>query len=233
MGVFLLAALLMGVSLGLMLWDKLLMFFGADFGCLLDWQLWILDPSWQLGAENLAIEIVDHPCIGTAANWSFIQVRVLLFLVCFFLVLYSLCRVLFGITGLGEEGEGEVTNRTCARIFREMGARVRFNTFLRDMDVGVSVNDPIRIEVMSQDLSRSHSSIVQVWCLQISMKMMWTGLSSAQSRGTSHFHFWCRVLPPALKTTFRRCQRNYWRHHHSQYFSNLKTCTGTRSRVHH
>ena len=37
LGVFLFAALLMGVSLGLMLWDNLLMFFGADFGCLLDW----------------------------------------------------------------------------------------------------------------------------------------------------------------------------------------------------
>ena len=35
---------------------------------------------------------------------------------------------------------------------REAGARVRFNVFLRDMNVGVPVGDARRIEVLAQDL---------------------------------------------------------------------------------
>ena len=42
--------------------------------------------------------------------------------------------------------------RTLARVFREAGARVRFNVFLRDMNVGVPVGDARRIEVLAQDL---------------------------------------------------------------------------------
>ena len=39
-----------------------------------------------------------------------------------------------------------------ARVFREAGARVRFNVFLRDMNVGVAASDARRIEVLAQDL---------------------------------------------------------------------------------
>ena len=39
------------------------------------------------------------------------------------------------------------TERTLARIFRKAGARVRYNVFLRDMDVGVPAADGNRIEV--------------------------------------------------------------------------------------
>ena len=42
--------------------------------------------------------------------------------------------------------------RTLARIFREAGARVRFNAFLRDMNIGVPAGDGRRIEVLAQDL---------------------------------------------------------------------------------
>ena len=44
------------------------------------------------------------------------------------------------------------TERVLVRIFREAGARVRFNAFLRDMNVGVPADDPRRIEVLAQDL---------------------------------------------------------------------------------
>ena len=37
-----------------------------------------------------------------------------------------------------------------ARVFRKSGARVRFNAFLKDMNVGVSATDD-RIEVLAQD----------------------------------------------------------------------------------
>ena len=39
-----------------------------------------------------------------------------------------------------------------ARIYREAGARVRFNVMLRDMNLGVSARDTRRIEVLAQDL---------------------------------------------------------------------------------
>ena len=42
--------------------------------------------------------------------------------------------------------------RVLARICREAGARVKFNTSLRDMDVGVTSTDERNIEVMAQDL---------------------------------------------------------------------------------
>ena len=44
------------------------------------------------------------------------------------------------------------TERTLARIFREAGARVRYNAFLRDRNVGVPAADGRRIEVLAQDL---------------------------------------------------------------------------------
>ena len=42
--------------------------------------------------------------------------------------------------------------RMLARICREAGARVRFNAFLRDMNVHVRADDERRIEVLAQDL---------------------------------------------------------------------------------
>ena len=42
--------------------------------------------------------------------------------------------------------------RVLARVFREAGARVRFNAFFRDMNVGVPATDTRRIEVLAQDL---------------------------------------------------------------------------------
>ena len=42
--------------------------------------------------------------------------------------------------------------RVLARVCREAGARVRFNAFLRDMNIGVGANDGRRIEVLAQDL---------------------------------------------------------------------------------
>ena len=42
--------------------------------------------------------------------------------------------------------------RMLARVFREAGARVRFNALLRDMNVGVAASDARRIEVLAQDL---------------------------------------------------------------------------------
>ena len=39
-----------------------------------------------------------------------------------------------------------------ARVYREAGARVRFNAFLRDMNVNVAATDERRIEVLAQDL---------------------------------------------------------------------------------
>ena len=42
--------------------------------------------------------------------------------------------------------------RMLARVFREAVARVRFNAFLRDMNVGVAASDARRIEVLAQDL---------------------------------------------------------------------------------
>ena len=39
-----------------------------------------------------------------------------------------------------------------ARVCREAGARVRFNAFLRDMNVNVAATDERRIEVLAQDL---------------------------------------------------------------------------------
>ena len=42
--------------------------------------------------------------------------------------------------------------RMLARVFRESSARVRFNAFLKDMNVGVSATDDRRIEVLAQDL---------------------------------------------------------------------------------
>ena len=41
--------------------------------------------------------------------------------------------------------------RMLARVFRESGARVRFNAFLKEMNVGVSATDDRRIEVWAQD----------------------------------------------------------------------------------
>ena len=38
------------------------------------------------------------------------------------------------------------------RVCREGGARVRHNTFLRDMNVGVRASDERRNEVLAQDL---------------------------------------------------------------------------------
>ena len=42
--------------------------------------------------------------------------------------------------------------RMVARIFREAGAQVRYNAYLRDMNVGVSSVDERRVEVLVQDL---------------------------------------------------------------------------------
>ena len=42
--------------------------------------------------------------------------------------------------------------RMLARVFREAGARVRFNAFLRDMNVGVAASDARRIDKLAQDL---------------------------------------------------------------------------------
>ena len=42
--------------------------------------------------------------------------------------------------------------RMLARVCREAGARVRFNAFLRDMNVNVAATDERRIEVLAQDL---------------------------------------------------------------------------------
>ena len=44
------------------------------------------------------------------------------------------------------------TERTLARVCWEVGARVRFNAFLRDMNVNVGGTDERRIEVLAQDL---------------------------------------------------------------------------------
>ena len=44
------------------------------------------------------------------------------------------------------------TERVLARVKREAEARVRFNAFLRDMNVGVPATDTRRIEVLAQDL---------------------------------------------------------------------------------
>ena len=42
--------------------------------------------------------------------------------------------------------------RMLARVCREAGARVKFNAYLRDMNLGVPRNDEGRIEVLAQDL---------------------------------------------------------------------------------
>ena len=42
--------------------------------------------------------------------------------------------------------------RVLARVCREAGARVRFNAFMRDMNIGVGATDARRIEVLVQDL---------------------------------------------------------------------------------
>ena len=42
--------------------------------------------------------------------------------------------------------------RTLPRVFREAGARVRFNALLRDMNMEVAASDARRIEVLAQDL---------------------------------------------------------------------------------
>ena len=42
--------------------------------------------------------------------------------------------------------------RIVARIFREAGAQVRYNAYLRDMNIGVSSVDERRVEVLAQDL---------------------------------------------------------------------------------
>ena len=44
------------------------------------------------------------------------------------------------------------TERVLTRIFREAGARVRFNAFVSDMNVQMPADDPRRIEVLAQDL---------------------------------------------------------------------------------
>ena len=44
------------------------------------------------------------------------------------------------------------TERVLARVCREAGARVKFNAFLRDMNLGVRGDDERRIEVLAQDL---------------------------------------------------------------------------------
>ena len=44
------------------------------------------------------------------------------------------------------------TKRVLARVCREAGARVKFNAFLRDMNLGVRGDDERRIEVLAQDL---------------------------------------------------------------------------------
>ena len=44
------------------------------------------------------------------------------------------------------------TERTTARVFREAGACVRQNVFLRDMNVNVPAQDSRQIEVLAQDL---------------------------------------------------------------------------------
>ena len=44
------------------------------------------------------------------------------------------------------------TERMLARICREAGARVKYNAFLRDMNLGVRADDVRRIEVLAQDL---------------------------------------------------------------------------------
>ena len=48
--------------------------------------------------------------------------------------------------------EGTPVERRVARICREAGARVRFNAFLRDMNINVGAADERRIEVLAQDL---------------------------------------------------------------------------------
>ena len=44
------------------------------------------------------------------------------------------------------------TERMVARIFREAGAQVRYNAYLRDMNIGVSSVDERRADVLAQDL---------------------------------------------------------------------------------
>ena len=46
----------------------------------------------------------------------------------------------------------EPVERVVARICREAGARVKFNAFLRDMNLSVATSDLRRIEVLAQDL---------------------------------------------------------------------------------
>ena len=56
-------------------------------------------------------------------------------------------------TGRRENKKGEEEPlRPNVFCFREAGARVRFNAFLRDMNVGVLADDTRRIEVLAQDL---------------------------------------------------------------------------------
>ena len=65
------------------------------------------------------------------------------------------------------------TERTLARVCPEAGARVRFNTFLRDVNVNVAATDERRIEVLAQDFpcfgrpvgGRHHTAVraVQSW----------------------------------------------------------------------
>ena len=54
-------------------------------------------------------------------------------------------------TGRVKERAGPV-ERVMARTCREAGARVRFNAFLRDMNIGVRATDVRRVKVLAQDL---------------------------------------------------------------------------------
>ena len=44
------------------------------------------------------------------------------------------------------------SERMLARVYREAGARLRFNAFLRDINVNVAATDERRIEVLAQDV---------------------------------------------------------------------------------
>ena len=63
-----------------------------------------------------------------------------------------------------ETGFSHGAHVALARVCREAGARVRFNAFLRDMNVNVAVTDERRIEVLAQDLPCFGGAQLAVYC---------------------------------------------------------------------
>ena len=64
--------------------------------------------------------------------------------------------------------------RIVARIFREAGAQVRYNAYLRDMNIGVSSVDERRVEVLAQDLPCFGGA-------QLAVESPWSARSAVQA----------------------------------------------------